>query len=260
MKMEDKFKLKGRCAVITGGAVGLGKAMAVALAEMGSDIAIMDLNGQAAEAAADEIRRRTAVRTIGFAGDVTKPEEVTSGVERVLNWHDGEIDCLVNNAGIVKHIPAEDMSFEDWYSVLNVNLNGVFLMSQAVGRTMIQRKKGSIINISSMSGLIVNTPQCQSAYNASKAGVIALTKSLASEWAPHGIRVNAIAPGYMKTELTRPYFENGGEMIDRWMSMTPMGRPGTPDELGGIAVYLASDASSYATGSVFTIDGGYTVW
>ncbi len=111
-----------------------------------------------------------------------------------------------------------------------------------------------------MSGLIVNTPQCQSAYNASKAGVIALTKSLASEWAPHGVRVNAIAPGYMKTELTRPYFDQGGDMIDRWMSMTPMGRPGTPDELGGIAVYLASDASSFATGSVFTIDGGYTAW
>lgn len=256
----SRFDLSGRYTLVTGGAVGLGRAMGEALAEQGSAIAIMDLDGAAAEKAAEEISARLDVRAIGIRGDVTRPEDAEAVVRQVLDWSGGRLDCLINNAGIVKHVPAEDMSYADWSAVMNVNVNGVFLMSQSAGRAMIRQRKGSIINISSMSGLIVNTPQCQSAYNASKAAVIGLTKSLASEWAPHGIRVNAIAPGYMKTELTRPFFEGGGEMIDRWMSMTPMGRPGTPDELGGIAVYLASDASSFATGSVFTIDGGYTAW
>jgi NAD(P)-dependent dehydrogenase (short-subunit alcohol dehydrogenase family) len=133
-------------------------------------------------------------------------------------------------------------------------------MSQAVGRIMIKQNRGSIINISSMSGIIVNTPQCQCAYNTSKAGVIMLTKSLAAEWAQYNIRVNAIAPGYMKTELTRPYFEGDSEMVKRWMDLSPMKRPGNPCELAGAALYLASSASSFVTGSVMTVDGGYTVW
>ena len=133
-------------------------------------------------------------------------------------------------------------------------------MSQAVGNVMIRQKKGSIINISSMSGIIVNTPQNQVAYNASKAGVIMLTKSLASEWAKYNIRVNTIAPGYMNIGVAEKYFREKTDMAKRWVSMTPMGRPGEPQELGGIAIYLASEASSYATGGVFTIDGGYTAW
>ena len=123
---------------------------------------------------------------------------------------------------------------------------------------MIKQKRGSIINISSMSGIIVNTPQCQAAYNTSKAAVIMLTKSLAAEWAQHNIRINTIAPGYMKTELTRPFFEGNSDMVRQWAELTPMKRPGNPEELQGIALYLASDASSFATGGVFVIDGGYT--
>lgn len=191
--------------------------------------------------------------------DVTSPEDAQSVVVNVMERF-GRIDVLINNAGIVKLVKAEDMDLQDWNTVINVNLNGVFIMSQAVGKVMIGHRKGSIINISSMSGLIVNIPQSQSAYNASKAGVIMLTKSLASEWARHNIRVNTIAPGYMKTDLTAPYFNENGEMVQRWMDLSPMGRPGNPDELGGIALYLASDASSFATGAVFVIDGGYTAW
>ncbi len=258
MSVKEKFNLSGYCSIVTGGAAGLGKAMAEALADMGSDIVIADLNLTLAEKTAEEIRKK-GVQVLVVESDVTNIDDAGKIVKSALEKF-GKIDVLINNAGIVKNAKAEEMSFQDWYDVINVNLNGVFIMSQAVGREMIRRGKGSIINISSMSGIIVNTPQCQCAYNASKAGVISLTKSLAAEWAPYNVRVNTIAPGYMKTELTKPFFEQGGGLTDRWMEMTPMGRPGTPDELGGIAVFLASEASSYATGGVFVIDGGYTVW
>lgn len=259
MSVMEKFSLRGRCSVITGGAMGLGKAMAEALAEAGSDIVIADINLEAARATAEGIQDK-GVRAVAIPCDVTRPDDCRLVARRTVEQFGG-IDVLVNNAGICAHIKAEDMKFEDWYRVIDVNLNGVFNMSQAVGRVMIKQKRGSIINIASMSGLIANTPQGQCAYNASKGGVIMLTKSLASEWVDHNIRVNCIAPGYMKTELTRGFFEKGDKaMIERWMDFTPMKRAGMPEELGGIAVYLASDASSFATGAVFTIDGGYTVW
>jgi len=258
MGVMDRFDLEGRCSIVTGAAMGLGKAMAEALAEAGSDIVIADINMEAAEATAAELSR-IGTRVTAMRCDVTNPDQAEQLVLSVLEAF-GRIDVLVNNAGIAKHVKIEDMKIEDWRTIMDVNLNSVFIMSQIVGRVMIRQKKGSIINIASMSGLIVNTPQCQCAYNVSKAGVIMLTKSLASEWAEHGIRVNSIAPGYMKTELTRPYFEGNGEMVQRWMDLSPMKRPGTPDELQGIALYLASDSSSFVTGAVFSIDGGYTVW
>ncbi|NHN30511.1 SDR family oxidoreductase [Paenibacillus agricola] len=259
MSIKDKFNLQQYTTIITGGAVGLGKAMAGALAEMGSNLVIADMNKANAESTAEELRTQYGIRVHVVEADVCSPEDVLRVQEETIREF-GRIDVLINNAGIVRNAKAEDMSYKDWSDVLNVNLNGVFLMSQCIGRVMIQQQKGSIINISSMSGLIVNTPQCQIAYNVSKAGVISLTKTLAAEWAPHGIRVNTIAPGYMKTELTEPFFKEGGALIERWMGMTPMGRPGLPDELQGIAVYLASEASSYTTGGVFTVDGGYTAW
>ncbi len=258
MSVMDKFDLRGRCSIVTGAAMGLGKAMAEALAEAGSDIVIADINMEAAEATAAELSR-IGTRVTAMRCDVTNPDQAEQLSESVLETF-GRIDVLINNAGIAKHVKIEDMKIEDWRTIMDVNLNSVFIMSQIVGRVMIRQKRGSIINIASMSGLIVNTPQCQCAYNVSKAGVIMLTKSLASEWAEHGIRVNSIAPGYMKTELTRPYFEGNGEMVQRWMDLSPMKRPGTPDELQGIALYLASDSSSFVTGAVFSIDGGYTVW
>ena len=258
MGVMEKFNLKNRCSIVTGAAMGLGKAMAEALAEAGSDIVIADINMEAAEATAAELSRFGTTVT-AMRCDVTNPDQADQLVLSVMKAF-GRIDVLINNAGIAKHVKIEDMKLEDWRIIMDVNLNSVFIMSQVVGRVMIRQKKGSIINIASMSGLIVNTPQCQCAYNVSKAGVIMLTKSLASEWAEYGIRVNSIAPGYMKTELTRPYFEGNGEMVQRWMDLSPMKRPGTPDELQGIALYLASDSSSFVTGTVFSIDGGYTVW
>lgn len=258
MNVMDQFRLDGRVTIVTGAGMGLGRAMALALAQAGSHIVIADIRADEAQEAANEIRSCGVEATV-VQTDVTDEAQVEALIRQVEEQY-GRLDVLVNNAGIVHKDRAEELPYETWNRVMNVNLNSVFLMSKAAGKVMIRQGKGSIINISSMSGLIVNTPQPQAAYNVSKAGVIMLTKSLASEWAPHGVRVNTIAPGYMKTKLTEPYFAAGGEMIDKWLAMTPMGRPGVPHELGGIAVYLASDASSFATGGVFTIDGGYTIW
>jgi NAD(P)-dependent dehydrogenase (short-subunit alcohol dehydrogenase family) len=256
MSIMEKFSLKANVSIVTGGARGLGKAMATALAQAGSHIVIADIDIQEAQRTANELQKE-GIEAMAIQVDVTQPEQVEQMVHTIMEkFH--RIDVLFNNAGIVQHVPIEDMDFSDWQKTMNVNLNSVFIVSKAVGKVMIKQKRGSIINISSMSGIIVNTPQCQAAYNTSKAGVIMLTKSLAAEWAQHNIRVNTIAPGYMKTELTRPFFEGNSDMVKQWAALTPMKRPGTPDELQGIALYLASDASSFATGGVFVIDGGYT--
>jgi NAD(P)-dependent dehydrogenase (short-subunit alcohol dehydrogenase family) len=255
---KELFDLTGRCTVVTGGAQGLGMYMATALAEMGSHIAIADTNIRLAEETAAKVGR-LGVETIAVQTDVTKKDQVEGMVDTVVEKF-GKIDILLNNAGICKHIDAEKMGYEDWLEVIDVNLNGVFLMAQAVGKVMIEQRGGSIINISSMAGVIVPYPQSQASYNASKAGVIQLTKSLASEWAKYNIRVNTIAPGYMSVGVAKPYFEAKGEMVSRWLSMTPMGRPGEGKELGGMAIYLASEASSFVTGQVFILDGGFSVW
>ena len=254
----DQFKLDGYVSIITGAGQGLGKYMAMGLAEAGSNIVIPARTFEKAEQSAEEIAS-LGVKTLPLHTDVTKPESVNSMIEKVIDQF-GKVDVLINNAGIAKHAKVEEMNYQDWLDVIDCNLNGVLLVTQAVGRHMIERRKGSIINISSMSGIIVNTPQNQAAYNSSKAGVIALTKSIACEWARYNVRVNTIAPGYMRIGAAEKMFKEGGSMVERWMSMTPMGRPGKPEELQGIALYLASEASSFVTGGVFTIDGGYTAW
>lgn len=257
MNILEQFRLDGKVAIVTGGAMGLGQAMATALAQAGADIVIADIQEDVAQATATTIREKEGVQATSLKVDVTNPDDVQKMVDDVVDEF-GKIDILINNAGMTINAKAEEMTYEQWNKVINLNLNGVFLVAQAVGRQMIKQGHGNIINTSSMSGLIANKPQEQCSYNASKAGVIMLTKSLAMEWSKYNIKVNTIAPGYMKTELTKPFFEKGGAMIDDWMGFTPMGRPGLPEELGGIVVYLASDASSFAQGSVFTIDGGYT--
>lgn len=248
------FDLSGRGALVTGGARGLGLAMARALGRHGARLALLDLDGEGVERAAEELRGE-GLETLALRGDVTDADDMATRVADVVAAY-GTLDILINNAGIVANVPAEEMSVADWQRVIDVNLTGVFLTAQAAGRQMIRQGKGSIINIASMSGTIANYPQPQCSYNASKAGVIMLTKSLASEWARYNIRVNAISPGYMRTELTAKFFEDP-ETIRQWLDPTPMHRPGEPQELGGLAVYLASDASSFMTGSNVVIDGGY---
>jgi NAD(P)-dependent dehydrogenase (short-subunit alcohol dehydrogenase family) len=169
----------------------------------------------------------------------------------------GHIDILVNAAGIVNNVCAQDMTVENWEKVVRVDLTGTFLTNTAVGREMIRQKSGSIINISSMSAIISNCPQPQCHYNAAKAGVSMLTKSLAAEWAPHNVRVNALAPGYMKTELVIPVLDR---YLEHWLPRLPMGRVDEPWEIKGPVVFLASQASSYLTGAVIVMDGGYTCW
>ena len=255
---NDLFNLKNYCSIITGGAQGLGKYMALALASYGSNIVIADINFALAKKTAEEFKKKN-VEAIAIEMDVRNENQIDKMINSTIETF-GKIDVLINNAGITKHVNLEDMNFRDWEEVIDINLNGVFKVSKAVGKEMIKNNFGSMINISSMSGIIVNTPQNQAAYNVSKAGVIMLTKSLAAEWAKYNIRVNTIAPGYMNIGQAEEFFKKKTDTAKKWNSLTPMGRPGEPEELGGIAVYLASKASSYATGGVFTIDGGYTVW
>ncbi len=255
MDVREMFDLRGEKAIVTGAAQGLGEQIALGLAEAGADIAVVDINIDGAVRVAESIRN-IGRESISIKADVTKVSDVENMVKMVKDRF-GEIDILVNNAGIVNNLPAEQITKEEWDKVIEVNLSGVFLCAQVVGREMIKQKKGNIINISSMSGLIVNRPQPQIHYNTSKAGVIMITKSLAGEWAKYNIRVNAIAPGYMRTPLVDKVFPKYGK---GWSSLTPMGRIGNPSEIKGPALFLASRASSFVTGSVLVMDGGYTLW
>jgi NAD(P)-dependent dehydrogenase (short-subunit alcohol dehydrogenase family) len=257
MSVLDEFELDGKNALVTGGGRGLGKAMASALAEAGANIAIIDVDRENAEQSADEITE-IGVEATAVEADVTDEAEMEAMVEEVTDRL-GSIDVLLNNAGVTSNAPAAEMSVEDWQRTIDVNLTGVFLCAKHVGQHMIEQGSGSIINISSMSGFVANYPQPQIGYNASKAGVIMVTRSLASEWAEHGIRVNSIAPGYMRTDLVDEVLEEDPEMEEIWLEYTPMGRLGQPEELGGIVVFLASEASSYMTGEVVAYDGGYTI-
>lgn len=259
MHVLDLFKLDGKLAVVTGAAQGLGKAMAEALADCGADIAVLDLNLNKASETAAYIEEQYQVKAKAFQVNVADAEDCQKAVDLVYEeW--GHLDILLNNAGICINEDAEKVSLESWHKVIDINMNGVWYMSQAAGKYMIGQNGGNIINVSSMSGFIVNDPQGQVSYNTSKAGVAHMTKSLAAEWVKYGIRVNSIAPGYMDTELVHKTYVEDGEWARRWNSMTPMKRPGRPEELGPLAVYLASDASTYMTGSVILCDGGYTIW
>lgn len=256
MGIIEKFRLNGKKAYVTGGARGIGKSIATALAEAGADVAIVDIDIEEAEKAALEIKTQNNVETMAVKTDVTNPDDVNQMVESILDKF-GRIDIAFNNAGICINTPASEMTLEQWQKVIDINLTGVFLTSQAVGKVMIKQGSGSIINTASMSAHIVNFPQPQVSYNASKAGVIQLSKSLAVEWAKQGVRVNTISPGYMGTELTLNS-EALKPLISEWEGMSPLGRIGRPEELQAIAVYLASDASPFTTGADFVIDGAFT--
>ncbi|MCM3796451.1 SDR family oxidoreductase [Priestia megaterium] len=256
MGIIEKMRLDEKKIFVTGGARGIGKSVAIAFAEAGADVAIVDLDFEAAQKTAAELKEHHEVETIAIEADVTKPEDVDSMIEKILNVF-SRIDVAFCNAGICMNVPAEEMTFDQWKKVIDINLTGVFLTAQAAGKVMLKQGGGSIINTASMSGHIVNVPQPQCSYNASKAGVIQLTKSLAVEWATRNVRVNCISPGYMGTELTlnSPSLQ---PLIEQWNQMAPLKRMGRPEELQSICVYLAGDTSSFTTGADFVVDGAFT--
>jgi NAD(P)-dependent dehydrogenase (short-subunit alcohol dehydrogenase family) len=251
------FSLKDQVGIVTGGGQGLGKAFSLAFAEAGADIVVAELNSKTGPETVKEIEN-IGCRALFVETDVRQRLSVEAMVEKTIERFN-HLDFIMNNAGVVKWCPAESISEKDWREVIDVNLNGLFYCSQAAAHEMIKQRCGCIINIASMSGYIVNRPQPQASYNASKAAVIHLTRSLAAEWAPYNIRVNAIAPGYMDTAMTHKAFEDPvyGSI---WTDGIPMRRPGRPEELAPLAIFLASSASSYVTGSTILVDGGYTVW
>jgi NAD(P)-dependent dehydrogenase (short-subunit alcohol dehydrogenase family) len=254
----DRFSLKGRVAVVTGGAQGIGLACVEALSEAGAYVHIADRNLKIAQEA------QAAMKAKGYAAgviemEVTDSKQVDAAAARVMA-EKGRVDILVCNAGIARsQTPAEDVTDEHWLNVIDVNLNGLFWCCRAFGKTMLAAGRGSIINIGSMSGIIVNKPQQQAYYNASKAAVHHLTKSLAAEWGARGVRVNAVAPTYINTPLTA-HAKTNEAMMGAWIDGTPMARMGEPDEIAAVVLFLASDASSLLTGSIVLADGGYTCW
>jgi NAD(P)-dependent dehydrogenase (short-subunit alcohol dehydrogenase family) len=252
MSYSSMFRLDGRVAIVTGGARGIGYETVKAFQENGAKTVIVDISAELGKKAVQELG------TEFFQADLTRSDQVVKVADEVRQKH-GRIDIAFNNAGIAKNVPSEECSDEDWLRVINVNLNAVFFCCREFGKVMLEQGKGSIINTASMSGLISNTPQPQSAYNASKAGVIMLTKSLACEWAKRGVRVNAISPGYIGTELMKHGMSNADWHRD-WLKFTPMGRVGEPSEVAAAVTFLASDVSSYFTGSNLVMDGGYTCW
>jgi NAD(P)-dependent dehydrogenase (short-subunit alcohol dehydrogenase family) len=254
MTVMDRFSLEGKKAFVTGGSRGLGRVCALGLAQAGADVAIISTTEEGSQKTADEISS-IGVKSVAIEADVTDPKQVDSMISRITDAF-GTIDIAFNNAGIADVASAEEMPLEQWKRVIDVNLTGVFLTAQAAGRVMLKNKSGSIINMASMSAHIVNYPQKISHYHASKGGVVALTKAMAAEWAPHNVRVNCISPGYHKTEMVMQF----QEMFPTWVERIPMGRMGEMEELQGLVVFLASDASSYMTGSEVISDGGYTLW
>ncbi len=257
MHIRQLFDLTGKVAVVTGGSRGLGLEMAEGLAQAGASVVVTARRRPGLEEAERQLKGQ-GFDCLALETDVSKSEQSEGAVAKTVQRF-GRIDILVNNAGIAWGALAEEMPLDKWQKVLDVNLTGAFLMSQAAARRMIPAGGGNIINIASIAGLLGCPTETLSAvgYSCSKAGLIGLTRDLAVKWARHGIRVNAIAPGFFPTRMTEAVLERSGPDIK---DASPMGRTGQPGELKGVAVFLASAASSYMTGQVLSVDGGTSSW
>jgi len=254
VKARQLFDLSGRVAVITGGSIGLGRQMAEGLAEMGASLVLCARKKERCEQAAEELQRH-GVRTLALGCDVKNADEVRAVVDAAISSF-GRIDILINNAGTSWGAPVEEMRLEHWNKVIETNLTGTFLFSQAVGKVMVPQRRGKVINIASVAGLRGASPEFQAiGYHASKGGVIAFTKDLACKWGVHNIQVNAIAPGWFPTNMSQVVIERNKEAF---LSKIPLRRFGSDHDLKGAAVYLASDASDFVTGHVLVVDGGQT--
>lgn len=251
----DLFSLAGKNAIVTGGTSGIGRTVADYLASAGANVAIISTQTGPSRKVAEAIAREYGVKTAGVGCDVTDERAVAQMIEQVSNTI-GTADVLFNNAGINIMGGALELDYADWKRIYDVNVNGVFLVARAFAQRLIaESKPGSVINMASISASIVNLPQSQTAYNSSKAAVVHLTKTLAIEWVKYGIRVNAVSPGYVWTEMNQKIPE---DLRNFWVNATPLRRFAKPDEIAGAVIYFASQASSYTTGSELLVDGGFT--
>lgn len=254
MNVKTLFDLTGRVAIITGGSVGLGRQMAGGLAEMGADLVLCARKKERCEETAEDLKK-LRVRTLALGCDVKDPVQVQAVVDAALKEF-GRVDILINNAGTSWGAPMEEMKLEHWTKVIETNLTGTFLFSQAAGKTMVANKRGKIINISSVAGIRGAPPEFQAiGYHASKGGVISFTKDLACKWGIHNIQVNSIAPGWFPTKMSQVVIERNK---DACLKSIPLRRFGNDHDLKGAAVFLASAASDYVTGHVLVVDGGQT--
>ena len=256
--MKNAFDLTGRVAIVTGAGQGIGREIARVLAKAGADVVVAEFNVKTGKDAVKELKS-LGVNSFLVEVNVADSKSVSAMTEAVYK-KTKKVDILVNNAGVAGNFPAEETTDKEWRRVLGINLDGVFFCCRDIGKRMLAKGSGSIVNIASMSGHIVNDPQPQAPYNISKAAVIMLTKSFAAEWAKRGVRVNCVSPGYIGTDLVKGVLELNTAWRDRWTSMTPMGHLGEPTDVAHAVWYLASDASKFATGTDLVVDGGYTSW
>ena len=259
MSVLDKFRLDGKRLLVTGGSRGFGREIALAAAEAGADVILVARDAEALGKTADEVRERGR-KASTYAVDIGDPETCEEFCKRALVEHP-VIDVLVNNVGgRYLDVPIQEEKLDDWRRFVDLNLTHCFICTKMIGGAMLSHGSGRVINIASISGLIANRNIGGRHYETAKGAVIHFTRATAADWAPRGVTVNAICPGLFMTEQNRTWAKKNPKVIETFVNSIPIGRPGEPEEIGPLAVYLASPASSYVTGALFTIDGGYTLW